>query len=396
MRPQLLSVHVLTHLIVGGTVMVEGRPLDESGIEDDASEASLTRRRKIEHIEICLDEEVQCQRSTMFEDIEFVHNALPEIDKDSIDLTTNFFGLRANAPLVIAAMTGGHPKAKSINQRLASAAEELGLPIGVGSQRAAVEDPSLADTFTIVRESAPSVPVIANIGATHVDDAPEAVRMIDADILAIHLNPLQEAIQPEGDCNSVGALESIATIVDSVDIPVIIKETGAGISSDVAKRLEEVGVAGIDVGGVGGTSWAGVEYFRAQKEDDDLKAQLGLEFWDWGIPTALSVLMVLDSTELDVIATGGIRSGLDIAKALALGSTAAGIAQPLLRQAVHGSSLDVVVELERFLEGLAVAMYLTGSQKVEDLSSKQLILSGKLVESLKSLGIDYQKVARGI
>ncbi len=376
--------------------MVEGRPLDESGIEDDASEASLTRRRKIEHIEICLDEEVQCQRSTMFEDIEFVHNALPEIDKDSIDLTTNFFGLRANAPLVIAAMTGGHPKAKSINQRLASAAEELGLPIGVGSQRAAVEDPSLADTFTIVRESAPSVPVIANIGATHVDDAPEAVRMIDADILAIHLNPLQEAIQPEGDCNSVGALESIATIVDSVDIPVIIKETGAGISSDVAKRLEEVGVAGIDVGGVGGTSWAGVEYFRAQKEDDDLKAQLGLEFWDWGIPTALSVLMVLDSTELDVIATGGIRSGLDIAKALALGSTAAGIAQPLLRQAVHGSSLDVVVELERFLEGLAVAMYLTGSQKVEDLSSKQLILSGKLVESLKSLGIDYQKVARGI
>ncbi|MFW9962728.1 MAG: type 2 isopentenyl-diphosphate Delta-isomerase [Candidatus Sifarchaeia archaeon] len=376
--------------------MVEGRPLDESGIEDDASEASLTRRRKIEHIEICLDEEVQCQRSTMFEDIEFVHNALPEIDKDSIDLTTNFFGLRANAPLVIAAMTGGHPKTKSINQRLASAAEELGLPIGVGSQRAAVEDPSLADTFTIVRESAPSVPVIANIGATHVDDAPEAVRMIDADILAIHLNPLQEAIQPEGDCNSVGALESIATIVDSVDIPVIIKETGAGISSDVAKRLEEVGVAGIDVGGVGGTSWAGVEYFRAQKEDDDLKAQLGLEFWDWGIPTALSVLMVLDSTELDVIATGGIRSGLDIAKALALGSTAAGIAQPLLRQAVHGSSLDVVVELERFLEGLAVAMYLTGSQKVEDLSSKQLILSGKLVESLKSLGIDYQKVARGI
>ncbi|MHA3962198.1 MAG: type 2 isopentenyl-diphosphate Delta-isomerase [Candidatus Thorarchaeota archaeon SMTZ1-45] len=376
--------------------MVEDRTVDKFGTEDDVSEASLTRRRKIEHIEICLDEEVQCQRSTMFEDIEFVHNALPEINKDKIDLTTNFFGLRASAPLVIAAMTGGHPKTKNINQRLASAAEELGLPIGVGSQRAAVEDPSLADTFTIVRESAPSVPVIANIGATHVDVAPEAVEMIDADILAIHLNPLQEAIQPEGDCNSIGALESIASIVESVDVPVIVKETGAGISSDVAKRLEEVGVVGVDVGGVGGTSWAGVEYFRAQKEDDDLKAQLGLEFWDWGIPTALSVLMVLDSTELDVIATGGIRSGLDIAKALALGATAAGVAHPLLRQAVHGSSLDVVVELERFLEGLTVAMYLTGSEKVEDLSSKQLILSGKLVESLKSLGIDYQKVARGI
>ena len=191
-------------------------------------------------------------------------------------------------------------------------------------------------------------------------------------------------------------MESIAAIVDSVDIPVIIKETGAGISGDVAKSLEEVGIVGIDVGGVGGTSWAGVEFFRAQREDDDLKAQLGLEFWDWGIPTALSVVMVLDSTELDVIATGGIRNGLDIAKALALGATAAGVAHPLLRQAVHGSSLDIVVELERFLEGLRVAMYLTGSQKVEELSSKPLILSGKLVQSLKSLGIDYQKVASGI
>ena len=376
--------------------MVEGRTFDDSESEDDLSEASLTRRRKIEHIEICLEEDVQCQRSTMFDDIDFVHNALPEIDKAKIDLNINFFGLRASAPLVIAAMTGGHPKTKSVNQKLASAAEELGLPIGVGSQRAAIEDASLADTFTVVRESAPSVPVIANIGATHVADAPEAVSMIDADILAVHLNPLQEAIQPEGDCNSEGTLETIAIIVDSVDVPVIIKETGAGISSDVAKALEEVGIVGVDVGGVGGTSWAGVEYYRAQKEEDDLRAQIGLEFWDWGIPTALSVIMVLDSTELDVIATGGVRSGLDIAKALSLGATAAGIAHPLLRPAVYGSSLDVVVELERFIEGLRVAMYLTGSQKVEDLSSKQLILSGKLVESLKSLGIDYEKVASGI
>ena len=376
--------------------MVEGRTFDDSESEEDYSEASLTRRRKIEHIEICLEEDVQCQRSTMFDDIDFVHNALPEIDKAKIDLNINFFGLRASAPLVIAAMTGGHPKTKSVNQKLASAAEELGLPIGVGSQRAAIEDASLADTFTVVRESAPSVPVIANIGATHVADAPEAVSMIDADILAVHLNPLQEAIQPEGDCNSEGTLETIAIIVDSVDVPVIIKETGAGISSDVAKALEEVGIVGVDVGGVGGTSWAGVEYYRAQKEEDDLRAQIGLEFWDWGIPTALSVIMVLDSTELDVIATGGVRSGLDIAKALSLGATAAGIAHPLLRPAVYGSSLDVVVELERFIEGLRVAMYLTGSQKVEDLSSKQLILSGKLVESLKSLGIDYEKVASGI
>ena len=375
--------------------MVDDRPFLRNDVGELSSEASMTRRRKIEHIEICLDEDVQCRTSTMFEDIEFVHNSLPEIDKEKIDLTTNFFGLKASAPLVIAAMTGGHPHTLGINERLAMAAEELGLPIGVGSQRAAVEDPSLADTFRIVRERAPSVPVIANIGATHVDAAPDAVSMIDADILAVHLNPLQEAIQPEGDINSEGMIESIAAIIDSVDIPVIAKETGAGISSEVARNLEEIGIDGIDVGGVGGTSWAAVEYFRALKEEDDVKAQLGLEFWSWGIPTALSVIMVLDSTELDVIATGGIRSGLDVAKALSLGAVSAGLAHPVLRPAVHGSSLDVVVELERILEGLKVAMYLNGCLTVSDFASRPLILTGKLVEALESLDIDYKKVARG-
>jgi isopentenyl-diphosphate delta-isomerase len=375
--------------------MVDHKPfLGDETVESD-SEAAMTRRRKIEHIEICLEEDVQCRRSTMFEDIEFVHNALPEIDKDKIDLTTNFFGLKASAPLIIAAMTGGHPHTLGINERLAVAAEELGLPIGVGSQRAAVEDPSLADTFKIVRDKAPSVPIIANIGATHVKAAPDAVSMIDADILAVHLNPLQEAIQPEGDINSEGVIEDIAAIIDSVYIPVIAKETGAGISAEVARNLEEIGIDGIDVGGVGGTSWAAVEYFRALKEEDDVKAHLGLEFWDWGIPTALSVIMVLDATELDVIATGGVRSGLDVAKALSLGAIAAGLAHPVLRPAVHGSSLDVVVELERILEGLKVAMYLNGCETVSDFSARPLILRGKLVEALKSLDIDYKKVARG-
>ncbi len=375
--------------------MVDHRSFPRDDVEDISSEASMTRRRKIEHIEICLDENVQCQTSTMFEDIEFIHNSLPEIDKDKIDLTTNFFGLKASAPLIIAAMTGGHPHTLGINERLAIAAEELGLPIGVGSQRAAVEDPSLVDTFRIVRERAPSVPVIANIGATHVKAASDAVAMIDADILAVHLNPLQEAIQPEGDINSEGMIEGIAAIVDSVDIPVIAKETGAGISAEVARSLEEIGIDGIDVGGVGGTSWAAVEYFRALKEEDDVKAQLGLEYWSWGIPTALSIIMVLDSTELDVIATGGIRSGMDVAKALSLGAISAGVAHPVLRPAVHGSSLDVIVELEKILESLKVAMYLNGCQSVGDFSSRPLILRGRLVEALKSLDIDYKKVARG-
>jgi isopentenyl-diphosphate delta-isomerase len=370
--------------------MAKGEPVVDDSLEDDLSEASMTKRRKIEHIEICLDEDVQCRRSTMLEQISFIHNALPEIDKDKIDLTTNFLGLRAHAPLVIAAMTGGHPKTYEINKKLAGAAEELGIPIGVGSQRAAVEDPS---TFRIVRESAPSVPVIANIGATHVDVAPEAVEMIDADILAIHLNPLQEAVQPEGDCNSEGVLENIASIVDSVEVPVLVKETGAGISGEVAQSLESVGVDAIDVGGVGGTSWAAVEYFRAVKEDDDLKAQLGLDYWSWGIPTALSVIMVRDATELDVIATGGIRNGLDVAKSLALGAMAAGIAHPLLRPAAMGSALDVVVEVERILEGLKVAMYLTGCSGVDDLAERPLILGGKLIDALNSLDIDFKKIA---
>ncbi|MCK5240000.1 MAG: type 2 isopentenyl-diphosphate Delta-isomerase, partial [Candidatus Thorarchaeota archaeon] len=265
---------------------------------DEIVEAVLTRRRKIEHIEICLQENVQCNKSTMFDDISFIHNAMPEIDKDAIDLNTNFLGLRANAPIAIAAMTGGHPDTTDINRRLAEAAEELRIPIGVGSQRAAIEDDSLVNTFRIVRDSAPSVPIIANIGATHVVAAKKAVEMIDADIIGIHLNPLQEAVQPEGDCNSIGVLGHIEAIVDSTDIPVLVKETGAGISSDVATRLEAIGVSGIDVGGVGGTSWAAVEYYRALKENDDVKAQLGLDFWDWGIPTALSVIMVQDATDL--------------------------------------------------------------------------------------------------
>ncbi|MFW9850843.1 MAG: type 2 isopentenyl-diphosphate Delta-isomerase [Candidatus Thorarchaeota archaeon] len=362
---------------------------------EELEEAVQTRRRKIEHIEICLQENVQCNQTTMFEDIRFIHNAMPEIDKDEIDLTTNFLGLRADAPIAIAAMTGGHPETLDINRRLAEAAEELRIPIGVGSQRAAIEDATLADTFKIVRKSAPSVPVICNIGATHVEAAVKAVEMIDADIIGIHLNPLQEAIQPEGDCNSIGVLEQIEAIVDSTDIPVLVKETGAGISSDVATRLEAIGVAGVDVGGVGGTSWAAVEYYRALKENDDVKAQLGLDFWDWGIPTALSVIMVGDATDLEIMATGGIRSGMDVAKAVALGASMTGVAHPLLNPAVNGNTQQIIDEIEMYLEGLRTAMYLVGSATVDDMTSKPLIISGELKESLKSLDVDYQVIARG-
>ncbi|MFW9954836.1 MAG: type 2 isopentenyl-diphosphate Delta-isomerase [Candidatus Thorarchaeota archaeon] len=373
--------------------MSRGKQHDKSE-QDEIIEAVLTKKRKLEHIEICLQENVQCNRPTMFEDITFMHNALPEIDRDSIDLSTNFFGLRTDAPIVIAAMTGGHPDTLDINRRLAEAAEELKIPIGVGSQRAAIEDSSLVNTFKIVRDSAPSVPVIGNIGATHVEEAAKAIDMIDADILAIHLNPLQEAVQPEGDCNSIGVLEAIEDIVDSVDIPVIVKETGAGISIEVATKLEAAGVAGIDVGGVGGTSWSAVEYYRAIKEGDDIKAQLGLDFWDWGVPTALSVILVSEVTDLEIIATGGIRNGIDVAKSLAIGATASGVAHPLLSPAVNGTTQEVVNEIRILIEGLRTAMYLTGCDDVLDLTGVQLIINGELKEALMSLDIDYQVVAR--
>ncbi len=363
--------------------------------EDVQSDSAQTRRRKIEHIDICLQEDVQCRRPTMFDEISFIHRALPEIDKSAIDLRTNFLGLRADAPIVIAAMTGGHPQTYDINKRLAQAAEELRIPIGVGSQRAAVEDPSLASTFKVVRECAPSCPVIANIGATHVEVAPEAVEMIDADILAIHLNPLQEAIQPEGDCNSVGFLDNIAEIRASIDIPIIVKETGAGISPLVARQLEDLGIDAIDVGGVGGTSWSAVEYYRALKEGNQMKAQLGQEYWDWGIPTALSLIMTRGATDLPVIATGGVRSGLDVAKALALGAMAAGIAHPLLAPAANGTAQDVVTKLKGFTESLKVAMYLTGCDCIDDLARQPLLLAPTMMSTLQSLDIDYHRFTRG-
>jgi isopentenyl-diphosphate delta-isomerase len=375
--------------------MVKGIPNTEDESIGENRASSLTRRRKIEHIEICLDEEVQATRSTMLEDILLVHNALPEINKNNIDLTTNFLGLRASAPVMIAAMTGGHPETYDINKRLAEAAEEMRVAIGVGSQRAAIEDPSLSNTFSVVREVAPSVPIIANIGATHVDFAKDAIEMIDADVLAIHLNPLQEAIQPEGDCDSKGTLDNIEKIVEAVDIPIMVKETGAGISAEVASNLEAIGVDAVDIGGVGGTSWSAVEYYRALREENEIKSRLGKEFWNWGIPTALSVILVVDSTNLDVIATGGIRTGLDVAKVLSLGASAAGVAYPLLNSAVNGSTDDVIADLEGIIEGLRVAMYLTGSRSLEDLSARPLILKGELVKCLQSFDIDYKKIANG-
>jgi isopentenyl-diphosphate delta-isomerase len=267
--------------------------------------------RKVDHIKICLEENVQSRRTTTgFEDVFLVHKALPEIERNKIDLSTVVFNHEFSAPLLVGAMTGGTAKALKINAAIAEAVEELGLGMGVGSQRVAIEDPRLGDSFAIVREKAPKAFLVANIGGPQlvdgngVKEARKAVEMLEADALAIHLNPLQEAVQPEGETNYSGVLDRICEITQALEVPVIVKETGAGIAAGEAKMLEEAGVAGIDVAGVGGTSWAAVEYHRAKRLKDEFRQRLGETFRDWGIPTAVSLVEVVQSVHVPVIASG--------------------------------------------------------------------------------------------
>jgi len=226
--------------------------------------------------------------TTGFEDVFFVHRALPEVEKDKINVSTVAFNHKFSAPLIVGAMTGGTLKAMKINSVIAEAVEEMSLGMGVGSQRVAIEDPKLERTFSVVRKRAPTAFIVANLGGPQLvkgygaEEAKKAVDMIEADALAIHLNPLQEVVQPEGETNYMGVLRRIGEIVKALDVPVIVKETGAGIAAEEAKVLEGVGVDGIDVAGVGGTSWAAVEYHRAKETQDESRQRLGETFWDWG------------------------------------------------------------------------------------------------------------------
>ena len=232
--------------------------------------------RKLEHLLICENYDVEFKNKTNgFEDIELIHNVLPEIDKQDIDLSTEVFGKKLDSPLFITAITGGHPAAKEINKQLAITAENNGIALGVGSQRAACEHPELEDTYTVVRDNAPNCLLVGNIGAPQLNLAEKAVEILDADILAIHLNPLQESIQPEGDLDARGYIDLISKITDSVNIPVLAKETGCGISAESAKALVDAGIDYIDIEGAGGTSWAAVETYRAEDR------YLGELFWDW-------------------------------------------------------------------------------------------------------------------
>jgi len=361
--------------------------------------AKETRKRKADHIKISLNQNVQARKATTgFEDVYFVHKALPEIDKQKIDLSTNVFNHRFAAPLIAGAVTGGTLEATKINATIAQVVEELGLGMGVGSQRAAIEDKKLEKTFAIARKKAPTAFLIANIGGVQLlhgyslKEAKKAIEMIEADAIAIHLNPLQEAVQPEGQTNFNGVLDRIGEIAKELDTPVIAKETGAGIAREEAKELEAAGVKGIDVGGAGGTSFAAVEYYRAKEHRNSFQRRLGDVFWDWGIPTAISIVEVSQTVSIPTIASGGLREGVDMAKALALGSSLTSLSQPVLQAAVKGVKETKHV-LSLLIEELRNSMFLIGANSVLGLRETPLVITGKTAEWLRTRGFNMESYA---
>ncbi len=359
-----------------------------------------TEKRKDDHIRISLSQDVQARKvTTGFEDIYFIHRALPEINKQDIDLSTTVFGHKFRAPLIVGAITGGTDKAAKINAIIAEAVEELGLGMGVGSQRAAIEDKQLEKTFAVARKKAPTAFLVANIGGIQlvngykINEVKKAVQMIDADAIAIHLNAVQEGVQPEGQTNFKGVLDGIKEIAARLDKPVIAKETGAGIAAEEAKKLETAGVKGIDVSGTGGTSWAAVEYYRAQEQKNVWQRKLGDVFWDWGIPTAVSIVETSKTVKIPVIASGGIREGLEVAKAIALGSSLASLSFPILKAATEGVK-ETKAALSLLMDELKNTMFLAGAKSVLNLQRSPLVLTGKPAEWLKTRGFDVENYAR--
>ena len=362
--------------------------------------AKETRKRKEDHIRISLNRDVQARRvTTGFEDIHFIHKALPEIDKQKIDLSITVFNHRFTAPLIVGAITGGTPEATKINATIAEAVEELGLGMGVGSQRAAIEDKKLEKTFTIARKKAPTAFLIANIGGVQLvhgyglKEVKKAIEMIGADAIAIHLNPLQEAVQPEGQANFKEVLKKISEITKELDVPVIVKETGAGIAAEEAKKLEVAGVKGIDVSGAGGTSFAAVEYYRTKAKLNSFQRRLGDVFWDWGIPTAVSIIEVSQTVSIPIIASGGIRDGVEIAKALALGANIASLSQPVLHAAVKDMK-ETEDALLMLIEELRSSMFLVGANSVQALLETPLVITGKTAEWLRIRKFDTESYVR--
>jgi isopentenyl-diphosphate delta-isomerase len=335
-------------------------------------------QRKRDHLDLCAEEAVEFStKTTLFDQVDLVHDALPELALGDIALETTLLGKRLRAPLLITGMTGGTDEAAQINQDLARVAEDCGIAFGLGSQRAMLRSPDLSYTFE-VRAQAPTTLVLANLGVVQATSMPTAavdalVRAVAADALCIHLNPAQELVQPGGDRDFRGGLETVRRLATDLRVPVVVKETGCGISRAVARRLVDAGIRTVDVSGAGGTSWVRVETLRAGEP----AATLGREFAEWGIPTAAAVLAVRD-LGLDCIASGGLRSGLDVAKAVALGARVAGVALPVLRAHREGGAEGARRVVERVLAGLRMAMLLTGARDLDALRRAPVVLGDSL------------------
>jgi isopentenyl-diphosphate delta-isomerase len=340
------------------------------------SKVAPIEKRKSDHIRINLEEDVDSGMTTGLERYRFTHEALPEIALTDVDLSLPLFNKNLRAPILISSMTGGTEEAGEINQRLAEAAQETGIAIGVGSQRAALEDPKQTPTFEICRKVAPDAMLFANLGAVQlnygygVKECQRAIAMIEADALILHLNPLQEAVQAGGDTNFTGLAKKIENICKKLDVPVIAKEVGWGISERTAKLLANAGVDAIDVAGAGGTSWSQVEMHRAP---DEFTRDLAATFVDWGISTADSILNVKKAApKMTIFASGGLKNGLDIAKSIALGATLGGIATPLLRAAMI--STEKVVEAIGLLKSqMEATMFSAGICNLSGLKKKDFL-----------------------
>ena len=331
--------------------------------------------RKTDHIRINLEEDVQSGLTTGLEGVGFIHRALPEQNLDEIDMQQTLFGKVLQAPLLISSMTGGTQAAKEINLVLAEAAQTSGIAMGLGSQRAAIDHPDLANTFQ-VRKIAPDILLFANLGAVQLnygygsEHCRRAVDMIEADALVLHLNALQEALQPEGETRFAGLLYKIEAVCKALPVPVIVKEVGWGFSEADASRLAETGVAAIDVAGAGGTSWSQVEMYRAKNES---QARIAAAFVDWGVPTSTAIRNVRKAApELMVIASGGLRNGVDVAKCLALGARLGGMAGPLLKAAAQSveATLQVIDDLRREIR---VCMFASGAKDLSALNETVLM-----------------------
>lgn len=331
--------------------------------------------RKSDHIRINLEEDVRSSLTTGLERYRFVHQALPELSCSQIDLSQRLFGKTLKAPILISSMTGGTEQAAQINRTLAMAAQHTGVAMGLGSQRVGIETPELADTFR-VRKYAPDILLFANLGAVQlnysytVEHCQQAVDMIEADGLILHLNPLQEALQPEGDTNFVGLVKKIERVCKSLVVPVIVKEVGWGISERTARLLAEAGVSAIDVAGAGGTSWSQVEMFRIQ---DERRARVAAAFRDWGIATAESILQARRGAPgVILFASGGLRNGIDIAKCIALGARVGGMAGPFLRAAAQ-SMEETVRVIEEIRDEIQICMFAAGAADLQALAATPLV-----------------------